>query len=140
MFGIGMPELIVILAVALIVIGPKKLPDLAKSLGRALGEFKKATNDLKESIYVDSEIKDVKKTFKELKNGPPPSTSKERGKNQNSKETTLKDEPAKPEIESETGESGDSMGKLKTAFNDLNKKADNSSPPSTDSDTKNEPS
>ena len=41
MFGIGMPEMILILAVALIVIGPKKLPDLAKSLGRALGEFKK---------------------------------------------------------------------------------------------------
>jgi sec-independent protein translocase protein TatB len=42
MFGIGMPEMILILAVALIVIGPKKLPDLAKSLGRAFGEFKKA--------------------------------------------------------------------------------------------------
>ena len=39
MFGIGMPEMILILAVALIVIGPKKLPDLAKSLGRAIGEF-----------------------------------------------------------------------------------------------------
>ena len=45
MFGIGMPEMILILAIALIVIGPKKLPDLAKSLGRAMREFKKATND-----------------------------------------------------------------------------------------------
>jgi sec-independent protein translocase protein TatB len=43
MFGIGMPEMFLILAIALIVIGPKKLPDLAKSLGRAFGEFKKAT-------------------------------------------------------------------------------------------------
>ena len=66
MFGIGMPELILILAVALIVLGPKKLPDLAKSLGRALREFKKATSELKESITVDNELTDVKKTFDEM--------------------------------------------------------------------------
>ena len=63
MFGIGMPEMILILAVALIVIGPKKLPDLAKSLGRAFGEFKKATNDLKSSLELDSEYHEVTKTF-----------------------------------------------------------------------------
>ena len=63
MFGIGMPEMLLILAIALIVIGPKKLPDLAKSLGRALREFKKATSELKESIELDSELKDVKKSF-----------------------------------------------------------------------------
>ncbi|MFV9646812.1 MAG: Sec-independent protein translocase protein TatB [Desulfobacterales bacterium] len=66
MFGIGMPELFLILAVALIVLGPKKLPDLAKSLGRALREFKKATSELKESITVDNELTDVKKTFDEI--------------------------------------------------------------------------
>jgi sec-independent protein translocase protein TatB len=64
MFGLGMPEILVILAVALIVIGPKKLPDLAKSLGRAIGEFRKATTDLKESLIVDTEIKEVKSSFK----------------------------------------------------------------------------
>ena len=68
MFGIGMPEMILILAVALIVLGPKKLPDLAKSLGRALREFKKATSELKESIDVDNELTDVKKTFDEMNN------------------------------------------------------------------------
>ena len=63
MFGIGMPEMILILAIALIVIGPKKLPDLAKSLGRAMREFKKATNELKETMQIDSDVEDVKKAF-----------------------------------------------------------------------------
>lgn len=66
MFGIGMPELLLILAVALIVIGPKKLPDLARSLGRAMGEFKKATAELKDSIQIDSELKEVKQAFDEM--------------------------------------------------------------------------
>ncbi len=66
MFGIGMPELILILAVALVVIGPKKLPDLAKSLGKAMGEFKKATNDIKDSMQLDSGVEEVKTSFKDL--------------------------------------------------------------------------
>ncbi|HTY41536.1 MAG TPA: TatA/E family twin arginine-targeting protein translocase [Thermoanaerobaculia bacterium] len=51
MFGsIGMPELILIFVVALLVFGPKKLPELGKSLGRGLAEFKKASEDLKKTI------------------------------------------------------------------------------------------
>ena len=46
MFGIGVPELLVILVVALIVLGPKRLPEVAKALGKALTEFRRATSDL----------------------------------------------------------------------------------------------
>ena len=66
MFGIGMPEMLVILALALIVIGPKKLPDLAKSLGRAMREFKKATSEFKESIQLEGELSEVKETFNNI--------------------------------------------------------------------------
>ena len=66
MFGIGMPEMILILAIALIVIGPQKLPDLAKSLGRAMREFKKATNEFKETIAIDDDFKEAKHTFDSL--------------------------------------------------------------------------
>jgi len=69
MFGIGMPEMFLILAIALIVIGPKKLPDLAKSLGRAFAEFKRATSELKDSFEIDTELNDIKTTFNDMSNG-----------------------------------------------------------------------
>jgi len=54
-----MPELIIILVIALVVIGPKKLPDLAKSLGRGLSEFKKATSEIKEGLNLDEDLKEA---------------------------------------------------------------------------------
>jgi len=53
MFGIGLPELILIMAVALIVVGPEKLPELAKGLAKQLIELKKAANVLKDSLNED---------------------------------------------------------------------------------------
>jgi len=55
MFGIGLPELILIMAVALIVVGPEKLPGLAKSLAKGIVELKKATGALKESLHNDDD-------------------------------------------------------------------------------------
>ena len=53
MFNIGTPELILILVVALIILGPKRLPELAKSLGRGIREFQKAADDVKDSLTRD---------------------------------------------------------------------------------------
>ena len=61
MFGIGMSELLLVLALALIFIGPKKLPDIAKALGRGFAEFKRATEDLKSSFDVEAMSEDSSK-------------------------------------------------------------------------------
>jgi len=66
MFGIGMQEMLLILAVALIVVGPKRLPEIAKVLGKAMGEFRKATTELKQSIDPDHSLGDVRKAFSEM--------------------------------------------------------------------------
>lgn len=59
MFGIGMPELLLILALALIVLGPKKLPELARALGKGMAEFRRATDDLKDELrQMEHEIDD----------------------------------------------------------------------------------
>ena len=50
MFGIGFPELLLIAVIALVVIGPKRLPDLARALGRGFAEFRRATDELKQTF------------------------------------------------------------------------------------------
>jgi TatA/E family protein of Tat protein translocase len=102
MFGIGMPEMILILAVALIVIGPKKLPDLAKSLGKAINEFRRATSDIKDSLYIGDDIDVLKTNAQEINKQ---SDSPAKG---NTKPT-----PEKPGIEPESMPRGESAGQDK---------------------------
>jgi Tat protein translocase TatB subunit len=62
MFGIGMQELIIIAIIALIIVGPKKLPDLAKSLGKGFSEFKKATESVSEDIKETLKVNETPKS------------------------------------------------------------------------------
>jgi sec-independent protein translocase protein TatA len=98
MFGLGIPELIVIFVIALVVFGPKKLPDLGKSIGRAMAEFKKAQQEFQESVQ--SEMKEVQKTanldeLKKLGNLGDQSLSKEI-------DASASPEPPKDEHKTET--------------------------------------
>jgi len=93
MFGIGMPELLVIAVIALLVVGPKKLPDIAKALGKGLSEFRKvtesATDTIKETLKTDDLKKDMdgfkdsllygKGDEKDEKDAPPASTGEAKG-------------------------------------------------------------
>ena len=72
MFGIGLPEMIVIFAVALIVVGPDKLPELARSLAKGLMEMKRTLNEVKENLSKEGDTlnsvqKELKKTGDELR-------------------------------------------------------------------------
>ncbi len=68
MFGIGMPELLIVLVVALLVLGPRKLPDAARALGRGMAEFRRASADLRNSLTAP--IDEIKETVRDLDRPP----------------------------------------------------------------------
>jgi TatA/E family protein of Tat protein translocase len=62
MFGsLGVPELLLIFVVILIVFGPRRIPEIGRTLGKALGEFRKATDDLKSTIEREVRLEELKK-------------------------------------------------------------------------------
>ena len=83
MFNIGAPELLLIFIIALIVLGPQKLPDLARTLGKVVGEFTKATDELKANLN-----KDIQSSIKE---------NHLSSKNHSSSEQDLPEQKLKPE-------------------------------------------
>jgi sec-independent protein translocase protein TatA len=82
--SIGMPEMIIILVIALIIFGPRKLPELGRSLGKSLAEFKRASNELRSTLEEEIRLEDQKAKVEPPKAAEPPPTPVE----------THSDEPA----------------------------------------------
>ncbi|HAR95982.1 MAG TPA: twin-arginine translocase subunit TatB [Deltaproteobacteria bacterium] len=66
MFNIGFPELLIILAVALLVVGPSKLPELARSIGKAFGQFKRMADDVRDTIDQEVAVEENKEEKKDI--------------------------------------------------------------------------
>jgi Tat protein translocase TatB subunit len=79
MFGIGMQEVILILVIALVVIGPRKLPELASALGKGYAEFRRAFDDMKRNVETEIRTDELRRTLMDIPPAaaPPPPPSPE---------------------------------------------------------------
>ena len=75
--SIGMPELIIIFVIALIIFGPRKLPELGRSLGKSLAEFKRASNELRNTLEEEIRLEEQKPKVEEPIHRTEPSTTAE---------------------------------------------------------------
>jgi len=69
MMGIGFPEMLVILAIALLVFGPKKLPEVGKSIGRAIREFRRTSDELKDRFEEEIKADEFRQAKEDLQKG-----------------------------------------------------------------------
>lgn len=72
MFGIGMQEIMVLMIIALVVIGPKKLPEVAKALGKGYAEFRRAFEDMRNTINLDMDMEADKEKLRKVQDAAPP--------------------------------------------------------------------
>ncbi len=108
MGSVGSPEILVILLIALLLFGPQKLPEMGKSLGKAIREFKKATADLQDTI--EREVEDLKQDVKEpAKETPRPKGALPSPKPRPVSETAP-EEPVRPAAEPEAGDAEATAG------------------------------
>lgn len=66
MFGIGMQELVLVFVIALLVVGPKQLPELARALGKGYAEFRRAFDDMRRSVEVDLDTEDFRRSLMDV--------------------------------------------------------------------------
>ena len=108
MFDIGFSELLVILVVALIVLGPKKLPEVARSLGRGLAELRRTSEDLRRSLLIDDEIASrPRSSLRPPVSVPPAPARKETDPLKDRKTPTEPDPNEVSSIEAAAGEKGE---------------------------------
>jgi len=103
MFGIGSTELLVILVVALIVIGPSKLPEMARTLGKAMGEFRRMSSDVKRTIEMEADKE-------QSKPAPAPRAASGTGADTATAESGAgKSAAVEPEVDSVSGDRGETV-------------------------------
>lgn len=110
MFGIGFPELLMVLALALIVIGPKRLPDIARALGRGFTEFKRATDELKttfqEEVRTDEIKQQLVKEGKIISSVNPYTSGEEKAETEGAPEPVSADDAAQESVDEKKDEEG----------------------------------